>query len=122
MRKIISNSKIKGHCKIEEIKKILYNSRNNLFKPEEDPYKLTRISNAFSSNYIEYKSNGDKGEIWSLKDYLDVIRPYLSHMINDHKTQGEWKIKLKMLFFSFFLLKILRKLVLCLVPVKTQKL
>ena len=23
-------------------------------------------------------------------------------MINDHKTQGEWKIKLKMLFFSFF--------------------
>ena len=60
-----------------------------------------RIGNAFSSNYIEYKSNGDKGKILSLKDYLNVIRPYLSHMINDYKTQGEWKIKLTMAF-NFF--------------------
>ena len=51
-----------------------------------------RIGNAFSSNYIEYKSNGDKGK----------IRPYLSHMINDHRTQRECKIKLTMTinFFS----------------------
>ena len=46
-----------------------------------------RIGNAFSSNYIEYKSNGDKGIILSLKDYLNVIRPFLIHIINDHKTQ-----------------------------------
>ena len=25
-----------------------------------------------------------------------MIKPYLSDMINDHKTQGEWKIQLKM--------------------------
>ena len=25
-----------------------------------------------------------------------MIRPYLSDMINDHKTQGEWKIQLTM--------------------------
>ena len=25
-----------------------------------------------------------------------MIKPYLSDMINDHKTQGEWKILLKM--------------------------
>ena len=46
--------------KIEEIKKILFDPRNNLFKPKEDNYKPTRIGNAFSTNYIEYKSSGDK--------------------------------------------------------------
>ena len=61
------------------------------------------IGNAFSSNYIEYKSNGDKGKTLSIKDYLDDIKPYLSDIINDHKTQGEWKIHLTMEinFFSF---------------------
>ena len=31
-----------------------------------------------------------------------MIRPYLSHMINDHKIQGEWKIESTMAinFFS----------------------
>ena len=32
----------------------------------------------------------------SPKEYLDIIRPYLSDMINDHKTQSEWKIQLTM--------------------------
>ena len=61
------------------------------------------IGNAFSSNYIEYKSNGDKGKTLSIKDYLDDIKPYLSDIINDRKTQGEWKIHLTMEinFFSF---------------------
>ena len=26
--------------------------------------------------------------------YLDMIRPYLVPMINDHKNQSEWKIQL----------------------------
>ena len=30
----------------------------------------------------------------SIKDYLDEIKPYLSDIINDHITQGEWKIHL----------------------------
>ena len=30
----------------------------------------------------------------SPKEYLDMIRPYLSDMIIDYKTQGEWKIQL----------------------------
>ena len=25
------------------------------------------------------------------KDYLYLIRPYLTDLINKHKTQGEWK-------------------------------
>ena len=32
----------------------------------------------------------------SPKEYLDMIRPYLSDMIIDYKTQGEWKIQLTM--------------------------
>ena len=67
--------------------------------------KLLRIVN---SNYIENKINGDKGKILSLKVYLDVIRPYLSHIINDHKTQGKWKIKLKM-SINFFPSKVSEK-------------
>ena len=35
-----------------------------------------------------------KTKILSVKEYLDTIRPYLSDMINNHKTQGEWKIQL----------------------------
>ena len=31
----------------------------------------------------------------SPEEYFDIIRPYLSNMIN-HKTQSEWKIQLKM--------------------------
>ena len=80
--------------KTEEIKKTVYEPRNNIFKPKEDNYKPERIGNAFSSNYIEYKRNGDK--TLSIKGYLDEIKPYLSNIINKHKTQGEWKIQLKM--------------------------
>ena len=80
--------------KIEEIKKILYDSKNNFFKPKEDNCKPVRIGKAFSSNYIEYKSNGDKDKTLSIKDYLNEIKPYLRDIINDHKTQGEWKIHL----------------------------
>ena len=69
-------------------------------KPKEDNYKPVRIGNAFNSNYIECKSNGDKGKT-SVKDYLDEIKPYLSDMINDHKTQGEWKIHLPMAINCF---------------------
>ena len=32
----------------------------------------------------------------SVKEYLNKIRFYLSDMINDVKTEGEWKIELTM--------------------------
>ena len=88
--------------KIDEIKKILYDPKKNLFQPEEDRYKPVRIGNAFSSNYIEYKSNEDSDKTLSIKDYFDEIKPYLSDIIIDHKTKGEWKIHLTMAikFFS----------------------
>ena len=35
---------------------------------------------------------GDKGKNLSIKEYTDVIRLYLCDLINNHKTQGRWKI------------------------------
>ena len=32
----------------------------------------------------------------SIKEYLNMIQPYLSKMINGHKTQNEWKFQLVM--------------------------
>ena len=62
------------------------------------------------NSYIEYKSKGDKYKNLSPKDYLNMIRPYLRDLINDHKTPirtdevinnesqfAEWKIQLVML-------------------------
>ena len=56
--------------------------------------------------YIEYKSNRDRYENLSPKEYLDIIRPYLRDLINNHKTsmksnneennRAEWKIQLVM--------------------------
>ena len=64
--------------------------------------KSIRINDALDSNYIEYKSNGDKDGLLSTKEHLDEIKPYLSDIINYHKIQCEWKIKLSVTikFFS----------------------
>ena len=84
IKEILYDSILDRDEKIEEIKKTLYNPKNNLFKLKEDNYKPIRIGNGFSSNYIEYKSNGDEDKTLSIKDYLDEIKPYLSDIINDH--------------------------------------
>ena len=44
----------------------------------------------------EYESFRDKDKLLSIKNFLDRIKPYLSDIINDHKTQGKWKIHLTM--------------------------
>ena len=53
-------------------------------------YKPIITGNTFSSNYIEYESNGDKGKTLLIEDYLNKIKPYLIDLINYLKTQGEW--------------------------------
>ena len=63
---------------------------------DEDYYKPIKSNDAFNSNYIEYESKGNKDKTLSIKEYLDMIRPYLGDMINNHKTQGEQKIELTM--------------------------
>ena len=42
--------------------------------------------------YIQYESRGNKDKIVTISEYLDMIKPYLSNIINDHKTLGEWRI------------------------------
>ena len=64
--------------------------------PEKDYYEPRKTASAFNNKYIQYESIGDKDKNLSIKEYIDIIRPYLSDITNNHKTQGEWKIHLKM--------------------------
>ena len=78
---------------------------------DEDYYKLIIARGTFDGSYIEYESKGDKVKNLSIKEYLHIIKPYLSAIRNDHKTRGlvryhsgnkswleetssEWKIQL----------------------------
>ena len=45
---------------------------------------------------MEYESRGDKNKKLSPEDYLDIFKPFLRDMINNHKTHEEWKIQLIM--------------------------
>ena len=47
--------------------------------------KTTNTGNAFSRSYIEYESN----VALSVKEYLDMIKPYLSSIINNYKIPRE---------------------------------
>ena len=51
---------------------------------------------------MEHESRGDKDNNLSLEQYLNIIRPYLRDMIDNHKTHSEWKIQLvmKIIFVS----------------------
>ena len=46
-------------------------------KKEENYYKPVRVSNFQSSNYIEYKSNGDRNKTLSIEEYLNKVSSYL---------------------------------------------
>ena len=69
------------------------------FYPEKDHYETTKTVSAFNNNYIQYESIGDKDKNLSIKEHIDIIRPYLSDIINNHKTQGEWKIHFTMAIY-----------------------
>ena len=54
----------------------------------EDYYKPVIARGAFNSSYIQYEIKGDKGKNLSITKYLNIIKPYLSDIINNHKTCG----------------------------------
>ena len=56
----------------------------------EDYYKPIITKGTFNNNYIQYESKGDKRKNPLIKKYINIIRPYSSDIINDHKTQGKW--------------------------------
>ena len=96
-------------------------SIRTLFKKfDRDYYKPIRTDGGFAeidNNYMEYASNGDRYENLSPKEYLNMIRPYLKDLINEHiptmelnnnnnnnnsnnnndTDRAEWKIQLTML-------------------------
>ena len=103
--------------KIKEIKRSLLELEENLFKPkkyydyddieykgirnikylfdlsiDKDYYKPIITKDAFNGYYIQYESKGDKEKNLSIKKYLDMIKPYLGDIINNHKAQGKWII------------------------------
>ena len=86
---------------LSKIKTYQYNTTHDiryLFNKitKEDYYKPIEIKSTFNGNYIEYESRGDKNDDLSLEDYLNIIRPYLRNMIDNHKAHKEWKIQLIM--------------------------
>ena len=58
----------------------------------EDYHKPKLLKTGYSGNYAKYESKGDK--ILTVEEYLSLIEPYLSGMINDYKSKGEWKVQL----------------------------
>ena len=75
----------------DEYRKI--GSIRTLFKEfDRDYYKPIRTDGGFAgrnNNYIEYMSKGDRYENLSPKEHLNVIRPYLRDLINEHKPTAE---------------------------------
>ena len=53
---------------------------------DEDYCKPIKTNSAFNGNYIDYQSKGDKNKNSSPRGYFDMIRPYLSDIINYHET------------------------------------
>ena len=67
----------------------------NLFEhEEEDYYKPVRVSNLWSSIYVEYESYGDRNKHYQLDNILIKIDPYLKDIINGIKKSDIWKIQL----------------------------
>ena len=54
---------------------------------DEYYYKPIIVKGAFNGNYIQYESKGEKGKNLSIKKYLNMIKPYLRNIINNHKTR-----------------------------------
>ena len=92
---------------LNKIKTYQYNITRNidyLFNeiPKEEYYEPIEIKSAFDGDYIKYESRGDNDNNLSLEEYLNIIRPYLGDMIDNHNAHGEWKIQLvmKIIFIS----------------------
>ena len=89
-----SLSKLKKYHDYDDIEYRWIRDVRNPFNlsTDEDYCKPIRTSSAFNGSYNEYQSKEDKTKILSIKEYLNLIRPYLIDILNDHKTQGEWKV------------------------------
>ena len=87
-------SMLKKHYDHDDVKYIRIRDVRKLFNQSTDKnyYKPIESKSAFTGNYIEYESNGDKDKSLSAKKYLNMIRPYLSDIINDYKAFKNSKV------------------------------
>ena len=84
-----------------------------------DYFKPKKTDEGFAgrrNNYTEYISEGNNNRNLSPEEYLEIIRPYLNDLINDHKASGEWKIQLVTLNRCISS-KIMKKRVICILLV-----
>ena len=73
VKDIISFFRLKKENKA--IKDIINRAIKNFFEhEEEDYYKLVRVANFWSNNYIEYVGNSDRNKTLSVEEYLNKIR------------------------------------------------
>ena len=81
---------------IRDIEKLFDNVNDN----DNDYYKPTLVKSSSKKNYKYYESRSDKDKRSSVEQYLDIIKPYLSDLINENKAVetscNEWKIQLNM--------------------------
>ena len=85
LEKLLENSKNYHNRDDQDYKEIRH--IENLFnKIDENHYKPIKAESAFNNNYKEYESKWDKDKHLSPENYLDIIRPYLRDMINNHKA------------------------------------
>ena len=74
----------------------------NLFDNDNvnDYYKPILVESSFKNNHKYYENRGDKVKKLSITQFRYKIMPYLSELINDHKTNrnnsNEWKIQINM--------------------------
>ena len=73
---------------------------DNVNDNDDDYYKPILVESSFNNNCKYYESRGDNDKKLSVKQYLYKITPYLSDLINDHKTNknssNEWRIQINM--------------------------
>ena len=70
----------------------------NLFISTDDYYKPVLVKSSFNGNYEYYESRGDKDKKLSARQYLHMILPELTKLINKRKNNNsnEQKVKLSM--------------------------
>ena len=90
--------------------KILRDNKNIFELEEENYYKLVRVNNFWSNNYIEFESNSNKNKTLSVKEYPNKFRPYLKDIINNLKKSDTWKVQLILFQIILFLSYIMMKL------------
>ena len=83
--------------KLDKLDKKINNNTNDDIENVRDlfsilDYEPTLVKAGFDNNYLEYMNNGNNS--LSFNEYLELIKPYLYHLINVYKAKGEWKLQI----------------------------